>query len=132
MLKLGGTKRLALTVEDPDGAVSDVVLVYRRPTASEWIAYNAQAGALYGRVPRGEGEAPPIIDSDVLAGLLEATRALGDAVLVEVNGVEAEGDTSAADVVRRDGPELILHLGRHVAGNGGLKLSPGKSGAPSV
>lgn len=132
MLKLGGTKRLAVTVEDGDGAVSDVVLVYRRPTAAEWIAYNAQASSLYGRVPRGDGESPAIIDGDVLAGLLEATRVLGDAVLVDVEGVEGNGETLPADVVRLEGSELILHLGRYVAGSGGLKLSPGKSGAPSA
>lgn len=132
MLRLGGTKRLALTIEDSDGVVSDVVLVYRRPTTSEWIRYHAETGALYSRVPRGEEGAARIEDGEIIAGLLEATRVLGEAVLVDAEGVAGDGAASAADVIRRDGTELILHLGRHVVSTGGLKLSPGKSGAPSV
>lgn len=134
MLKLAANKRIEIEV-GLDGETDSIVAIVRPLKASEKLAFDNAI------IPMRAQIAAATADGTVDAGSLsdEAVmefkriwRELGDAVLVDVEGVDCAEGLSKADTVRAFAPELLTQIGQAAYAASTVNISPGKSASKST
>lgn len=135
MLKLATNKRIEIEV-GLDGETASVVAIVRPLKASEKLAFDNAIIPLRAQIAGATAEGGSIdvgaLTDEAVMEFKRIWRELGDAVLVDVEGVDCADGLSRADTVRAYAPELLTQIGQAAYAASTVNISPGKSASKST